>query len=117
MFLAEGQIRVHLYGQPCDMRRSYDELQALVRHAMGREPLDGALYVFVNRRGAQMKCLYFDRSGFCIWGKSLNEQCSCSCRFGGPCPCNPSVPSSQQTTAALRGSEIQPVRKAVAPAG
>jgi transposase len=71
MFFAEGQIRVHLYGQPADMRKSYDGLQALVRHAMHREPLDGGLYVFVNRRGSQMKCLYFDRSGFCIWGKRL----------------------------------------------
>jgi transposase len=71
MFFAEGQIRVHLYGEPTDMRRSYDGLQALARHAMGCEPLDGALYVFVNRRGTQLKCLYFDRSGFCIWGKRL----------------------------------------------
>ncbi len=71
MFFAEGQIRVHLYGQPADMRKSYDGLQALVRHAMQREPLDGALYIFVNRRGSQLKCLYFDRSGFCIWGKRL----------------------------------------------
>ena len=38
---------------------------------MGRDPLDGALYIFVNRRGSQIKCLYFDRSGFCIWGKRL----------------------------------------------
>lgn len=71
MFFAEGQIRVRLYGQPCDMRKSYDGLQALVRHAMGHEPLDGALYVFANRRGTHLKCLYFDRSGFCIWGKRL----------------------------------------------
>jgi len=71
MFFAEAQIRVQLYGQPCDMRKSYDGLQALVRHAMGCEPLDGGLYVFVNRRGSQLKCLYFDRSGFCIWGKRL----------------------------------------------
>ena len=71
MFFAEAQIRVHLYGQPADMRKSYDGLQALVRHAMGGNPLDGALYVFVNRRGSQLKCLYFDRSGFCIWGKRL----------------------------------------------
>lgn len=54
MFFAEGQIRVHLYGQPADMRKSYDGLQALVRHAMGREPLDGGLYVFVNRRGSSV---------------------------------------------------------------
>jgi transposase len=64
MFFAEAQIRVHLYGQPTDMRKSYDGLQALARHAMG--------YIFfVNRRGSQLKCLYFNRSGFCIWGKRL----------------------------------------------
>ncbi len=71
MFFAEAQIRVHRYGKPTDMRKSYDGLQALARHAMSRDPLDGALYIFVNRRGSQMKCLYFDRSGFCIWGKRL----------------------------------------------
>ena len=48
MFFAEGQIKVFLYGQPTDMRRSFDGLQALARHAMGKDPLDGSLYVFVN---------------------------------------------------------------------
>ncbi|HET9394494.1 MAG TPA: IS66 family insertion sequence element accessory protein TnpB [Nitrospiraceae bacterium] len=71
MFFAEGQIRVFLYGAPCDMRKSFDGLQALTRHAMGLDPLDGALYVFVNRRGTQVRVLYFDRSGFCIWAKRL----------------------------------------------
>lgn len=71
MFFPEGQIRVRVYGKPADMRKSYDGLQALARNAMGFDPLDGALYVFVNRRGSQLKCLYFDRSGFCIWGKRL----------------------------------------------
>ena len=27
--------------------------------------------MFVNRRGAQMKVLYFDRSGWCVWAKRL----------------------------------------------
>ena len=54
MFFAEGQIRVHLYGEPADMRKSYDGLQTLARHAMGGDPLDGSLYVFVNRRGTQI---------------------------------------------------------------
>lgn len=71
MFFAEGQIQVFFYGAPCDMRKSFDGLQALTRHAMGLDPLDGALYVFVNRRGTQIRVLYFDRSGFCIWAKRL----------------------------------------------
>lgn len=71
MFFPEGQIRVHLYGQPCDMRKSFDGLQALVRHALGADPLDGSLYCFINRRATQMRVLYFDRSGFCVWSKRL----------------------------------------------
>ena len=71
MFFAEGQIKVFLYGEPTDMRRSFDGLQALTRHAMGHDPLDGSLYVFVNRRGTQVRVLYFDRSGFCVWSKRL----------------------------------------------
>ncbi len=73
MFFPEGQIRVHLCGQPCDMRKSYNGLQALARPApMGHDPLDGTLYAFVNRCGTQAKVLYFDRSGFCIWDMRHN---------------------------------------------
>lgn len=71
MFFPEGQIRVHLYGEPCDMRKSFDGLQALTRQGLGRDPLDGGLYVFVNRRATQLRVLYFDRSGFCVWAKRL----------------------------------------------
>jgi transposase len=71
MFFPEGQIRVYLYGQPADMRCSFNGLQALTRQGLGQDPLSGALYVFVNRRGTQMRVLYFDRSGFCVWSKRL----------------------------------------------
>jgi transposase len=71
MFFPEGRIRVHLYGQPCDMRRSFDGLSALARNALGRDPMDGSLYVYVNRKATQMRVLYFDRSGYCVWGKRL----------------------------------------------
>ena len=71
MFFPEGRIRVHLYGQPCDMRKSFDGLSALARNALGCDPMDGSLYVYVNRKATQMRVLYFDRSGYCVWGKRL----------------------------------------------
>lgn len=71
MFFPEGQLRMYLYGQPADLRRSFDGLQALVRQGLGGDPLDGGLYVFINRRGNQIRVLYFDRSGFCLWAKRL----------------------------------------------
>lgn len=71
MFFPEARIRVMIYGQPIDMRRSFDGLHALVRHALQQDPLSGQLFVFINRRATQMKVLYWDRSGFCIWAKRL----------------------------------------------
>jgi transposase len=71
MFFPEGRIRVALYGKPCDMRQSFDGLQTVVRQGLLADPLDGGLYVFINRRATQMRVLYFDRSGFCIWSKRL----------------------------------------------
>jgi len=71
MFFPEGQIRVHLYGQPVDMRKSFDGLYALTRQGLGQDPLSGNLFAFINRRACQIKVLYFDRSGFCLWSKRL----------------------------------------------
>lgn len=73
MFFPEGGVRVWVYGQPADMRKSYDGLYALVRNAMRQDPLSGALYVFINRRGTQTKVLYWDRTGFCVWAKRLEQ--------------------------------------------
>ena len=73
MFFPEGQVRVYLYGSPCDMRKSFDGLIALTKNAMGKNPLSGHLFVFVNRRGNYLKSLYWDRSGFCIWSKRLEQ--------------------------------------------
>jgi transposase len=75
MFFPEGQIRVHLYGYPCDMRKSFPGLYALTRQGMQADPLSGDLYVFISRRATMMKVLYFDRSGFCIWSKKLEAGC------------------------------------------
>jgi len=71
MFFPEGRIRVFLYGQPADMRKSYDGLYALARQGFDADPLAGHLFVFANRRGTQLKILYFDRSGWAVWAKRL----------------------------------------------
>ncbi len=71
MFFAEQHVRVFLYGQPVDMRRSFDGLYAIVRHGMQHDPLSGHLFAFINRRATQIKVLYFDRTGLCIWAKRL----------------------------------------------
>lgn len=73
MFFPEGAVRVHVYGRPVDMRKSFDGLYALTRQVLGCDPLSGELFVFINRRGTQMKVLYWDRTGFCVWAKRLEQ--------------------------------------------
>jgi transposase len=71
MFFPESRVRVYLYGQAVDMRKSFDGLYAVARAAFTQDPTGGDLYVFVNRSGRQIKVLYFDRSGWCVWAKRL----------------------------------------------
>jgi transposase len=71
MFFPEGQVKVWLYTEPTDMRRSFDGLSGMVKHQLLEDPLSGQLFVFINRRKTQVKVLYFDRSGYCIWCKRL----------------------------------------------
>jgi len=73
MFFPESTLRIHIYGEPVDMRKSFAGLYGVVRHGMTLDPLSGALFVFISRRGSQMKVLYWDRSGFCIWAKRLER--------------------------------------------
>lgn len=71
MFFPEGEVKVWLCTTPTDMRRSFDGLSGMVKHQLAEDPLSGQLFVFINRRKTQVKVLYFDRSGYCIWSKRL----------------------------------------------
>jgi transposase len=73
MFFPEQQVRVFLYGEPVSMRLSYDGLYALARHRMQQDPTTGNLFAFINRRATQIKVLYFDRTGWCVWAKRLEQ--------------------------------------------
>ena len=71
MLKLPSSVRVYVAVEPCDMRRQFDGLAALVRDGMGRDPKSGDLYLFRNRRGDILKAVFFDRQGYCLLAKRL----------------------------------------------
>ena len=68
-----ASVRVYLCLMPCDMRKSFDSLQALVREHLELDAFAGHLFVFTSRRKDRVKILYWDRDGFAVWSKRLEE--------------------------------------------
>lgn len=73
MILADDAVRVWLYQQATDMRKSFKGLIVLVKNQLHEDPLSGHLFVFINKRKTLMKVLYYSEGGFCIWMKKLTQ--------------------------------------------
>ncbi len=64
--------RIFVGLDPVDMRGSFDALAGQVRR-LHRDPVDGHLYLFVNRRRRLLKALWFDRTGWALYSKRLER--------------------------------------------
>ena len=63
--------RVFGYPAPVDLRKGYDGLYGLVEQGLGKDPMAGDLYLFVNESRKLCKILLWDGSGLCIFQKRL----------------------------------------------
>lgn len=63
-------VRVFVAVEPIDMRGSFDALAGAVRR-LELDPVDGHLYLFLNKRRRIAKALWFDGSGWCVLAKRL----------------------------------------------
>lgn len=64
--------RVYFATAPADLRRSFDGLAATALDKLTRDPREGGLFVFLNRRGNQVRVLFKDPHGWCILAKRLD---------------------------------------------
>ncbi len=71
MFIDVGE--VYLHREPVDFRKSINGLSIIVESDMVLSPLSGALFVFCNKKRDKLKLLYWDRTGFALWYKRLEQ--------------------------------------------
>ena len=66
-------VKLFVYMDATDMRKGFNGLSALVINEMSQDPLTGNFYIFRNKKKDKLKLLYWDRSGYAIWYKQLQE--------------------------------------------
>ena len=101
-------LTVFMYGDPVDMRKSFNTLSALVAHEMKRDLLEGDLFLFVGRDRKRAKVLYFDGTGLCLLSKRLEQG-----QFGAPWKQRRSEMTLSELALFIEGSEA--ARKPLSP--
>lgn len=66
--------KLFIHREPVDMRKGISGLSAIVSEEMKLDLKSSSLFIFTNRRRTLMKIIYFDRSGFALWLKKLEEE-------------------------------------------
>lgn len=64
--------KVYFAVKPADLRRSFSGLAALASAELAKDPTQGGLFVFLNRRASQARILFKDPHGWCLLCKRLD---------------------------------------------
>ncbi|MCG8588896.1 MAG: IS66 family insertion sequence element accessory protein TnpB [Proteobacteria bacterium] len=67
------EIRVPLCRAPVDFRKQMRGLSVLVQEELALDPFCAHLFAFCNRRRDHVKLLYWERNGFVLWQKKLEQ--------------------------------------------
>ena len=66
-------LKIMLCIEPTDMRKQANGLSEMVQNSLDKNPFADCLYLFCNRRRGILTALYFDKAGFCLWTKRLDQ--------------------------------------------
>jgi transposase len=73
MLTFPSMVKVYGCTAAIDLRKSFDGLAGCVEQIIGIDPLSGHLFVFFNKRRTMVKILMWDRTGYCLWCKRLEQ--------------------------------------------
>ena len=65
-------LRVFQHIAPVDFRKGIDGLVGVCRSRLRQDPMNGAVFVFINRRRTSIKLLCYDGQGFWLCQKRLS---------------------------------------------
>ena len=65
--------KIFIHRDSVDMRKSINGLSEIVESASMGNLMEPHLFVFTGRRRHVVKVLYFDKSGFALWMKRLEQ--------------------------------------------
>lgn len=73
MFSLNDSMRYWLWTEATDMRKSFHTLAGIVRDRMGHDPVNGDVYVFINRGRNRIKLLHWEPGGMVLYSKILER--------------------------------------------
>ena len=73
MFRLDEGLKVYLHREAIDFRLNINGLALLVEKALGLDPFAACVYVFSNRRRNRVKILGWERNGFWLLLKRLEQ--------------------------------------------
>lgn len=65
--------RILVYTGPVDFRKRRQGLAVFVQEKMEKDPFSNTLYVFFNTSRTLVRILYWDKNGFALWEKGLEQ--------------------------------------------
>ena len=69
-----GDVTINVCLDPVDFRMGINGLSVLIEASLKYDPFSRNLFCFTNKRRNQIKVRYWERSGFCLWLKRLEEE-------------------------------------------
>jgi len=106
VFRLDEGLKVYLHRAPVDFRLNINGLAALVQQALGLDPFAACIYVFSNRRRDRVKVLGWDRNGFWLLLKRLEQD-----RFSWPREAAVATLTVEQLHWLLEGIDLAAVRR------
>ena len=67
------QYTIYLMPGSTDMRKQINGLASIAENEMTADVFSQSLFLFCSRSRRHLKILYWDRNGFCLWVKRLEQ--------------------------------------------